>query len=114
MTTTTSHATMSPTLTSNSSYSTLPSLKHRLALSSKQSVITADASAADTASKTAENGISNNNSSNHMNFLNANSDVLANLVKLYGVSKRNSLMKWCQVKLSLLFFVFFFYLPYLQ
>lgn len=30
-----------------------------------------------------------------------NSDALANLVKQYGVSKRNALIKWCQEKLSL-------------
>lgn len=30
---------------------------------------------------------------------NPNSDALANLVKQYGVSKRNALMKWCQERL---------------
>jgi hypothetical protein len=32
---------------------------------------------------------------------NCNSDALANLVKKYGVSKRNALMKWCQDRLGM-------------
>ena len=34
------------------------------------------------------------------NMSHANSDALANLVKQYGVSKRNALIKWCQERLS--------------
>lgn len=38
------------------------------------------------------------NNSAQANFHN-NSDALANLVKQYGVSKRNALMKWCQERM---------------
>lgn len=34
------------------------------------------------------------------NHFSNNSDALANLVKQYGVSKRNALIKWCQERLS--------------
>lgn len=34
------------------------------------------------------------------NHFGTNSDALANLVKQYGVSKRNALIKWCQERLS--------------
>lgn len=36
----------------------------------------------------------------HTNISHANSDALTNLVKQYGVSKRNALIKWCQERLS--------------
>ena len=38
--------------------------------------------------------------SNLINSNSGNADALANLVKQYGVSKRNALIKWCQEKLS--------------
>ena len=40
------------------------------------------------------------NSNNANNANSCNSDALANLVKKYGVSKRNALMKWCQERMS--------------
>ena len=120
------HPMTSPTMTSNGSYSTLPSLKHHRT-SLKQTTANGQQATTDTkddescmvrlvgvngttttttttaTATNVANGITNSNSSNntnHMNFLNANSDVLANLVKLYGVSKRNALMKWCQERVA--------------
>lgn len=40
------------------------------------------------------------NALHNANMCLTNSDALANLVKQYGVSKRNALIKWCQERLS--------------